>query len=830
MYTIAQIADITGAHWHSSGNPNAVVQHLVTDSRRLLFPAISLFCAIDGPRRSGSSFVKEMHQKGVRQFLVNRSIDPAILSACPNTDFLMVEDVLKSLQTIAAFHRKRFSIPVIGITGSNGKTVVKEWLYQLLQSDFQIVRSPRSYNSQIGVPLSIWQMNDQHTLAIFEAGISQPGEMERLEDMIQPTLGIFTNLGDAHNEGFSSDIEKAREKAILFKRSQQLVVCADQSSVMEEVSIIPHQDRNSDFLETWGQTSSSQLRIHEIDKGNGYAIVRAAFAGDEIQTITIPFTDDASIENALHCWRVMLHFGYGEDVIADRMRQLKPVAMRLELKQGINQCSVVNDSYSNDLSSLAIALDFIVQQQQHQKRTIILSDILQSGKSAAQLYAQVANLLEQKQITRLVGIGKDIGLHKAYFNNIPQTHFFDSVSAFREAFYTLHFFNETILLKGARVFEFEQISHLLEAKTHQTVLEIDLDAILYNLRQYQQQLHPGTKLMAMVKAFSYGSGSFEIANLLQFHGIDYLAVAYADEGVELRRAGISLPIMVMNPESVTFDQLVQYQLEPELFSFHILNDFRQYLITNGLQYFPVHLKMDTGMHRLGFVKEDLPALCNLLATQQELNIKTVFSHLVASDAAEHDGFTQQQADQFAVACEQLQKVVATPFLRHIANTSAIHRHPHLQLDMVRLGIGLYGVDSFPDMQEKLKNVSTLKTTVAQIKAVKAGESVGYSRKGITTRDSLIATVRIGYADGYPRRLGNGIGHMLIRGQLVPVIGNVCMDMTMVDVTGLQVEEGDEVIVFGNELPVSQLAKDAGTIAYEILAGISQRVKRVYFGE
>ncbi len=512
------------------------------------------------------------------------------------------------------------------------------------------------------------------------------------------------------------------------------------------------------------------------------------------------------------------------------MMQLRPVEMRLELKQGINNCSVINDSYSADINSLTIALDFLQQQQQHSKRTLILSDILQSGKNSAELYEDVAHIVQQKNINRFIGIGPEILRQKNAFASIAETVFFSSTAEFKQQFHSMHFHNETILLKGARLFEFEQISHLLEQKVHQTVLEINLNALTHNLKAYQQQLKPGVQLMAMVKAFSYGSGSFEIANLLQFHKVDYLAVAYADEGVELRKAGIGLPIMVMNAASTSFDVIVQYQLEPELFSFGILNEFETYLKTSGISNYPVHIKLDTGMHRLGFETNDMDELCNRLRSSSSFKIQTVFSHLAASDAVSHDDFTKYQAATFIMGCEQLNIALGYTFRKHLANTSAIHRHPDLQFDMVRLGIGLYGVDSEPAMQEQLRNVTTLKTNISQIKKVKSGESVGYSRKGVAAKDSVIATVRIGYADGYPRSLSNGIGKMRVNDQLAPVIGNVCMDMTMLDISGIEASEGDEVIVFGEQLPVSDMASWSQTIPYEILTGISQRVKRVYYEE
>jgi len=830
LYNLFQIASIIKARTFSA-NVDGPVEHILLDSRKLLFPSTSLFFALEGQRRKGGLFIEELYQKGVRFFVVDESFTEADLLKFPNAAFLQVTDVLQALHLLTSFHRQQFTIPVIGITGSNGKTIVKEWLYQLLQADHNIVRSPKSYNSQIGVPLSVWQMNAGHTLGIFEAGISQPDEMQKLAKIITPTIGVFTTIGEAHGEGFLNIRQKINEKLKLFVNSEVLIYCADDPDMNEAVNTFKNNVRSGDDFElfSWSKKESATLQIIAAETGDHQTTISAQWKGDAVN-FKIPFTDVASIENAITCCCVLLYLGIDADTIAERMPELRPVEMRLELKQGINNCSVINDSYSADINSLAIALDFLQQQQQHARRTLILSDILQSGKSSGELYADVAAILEQKNINRFIGIGPEISKQKNAFKNIEETVFFSSTAEFKQQFHSQHFYDETILLKGARFFEFEQISHLLEEKIHQTVLEINLNAIIHNLNTYQQLLNPGVKLMAMVKAFSYGSGSFEIANLLQFHHIDYLAVAYADEGVELRRAGIALPIMVMNAEEITYDVLVQYNLEPELFSFGILSSFENYLQQGGITNYPVHIKLDTGMRRLGFEKKDIETLCSRLQASSAFKIQSVFSHLAASDSDLHDAFTAAQAEAFLQGCEQIQEVISYPFIRHIANTSAIHRHKDLQFDMVRLGIGLYGVDASPAIQQQLKNVTTLKTTISQLKKIKAGESIGYSRKGVATKDSVIATVRIGYADGYPRLLSNGIGKMWVNGKAVPVIGNVCMDMTMLDITGIDVNEGDEVIVFGAELPVNELAVLAQSIPYEILTGISQRVKRVYFEE
>ncbi len=826
MYSILEIEKVVNGKLVLHKNPDAVIEHLLIDSRKLLFPSTTLFFTIPGPRRQGNAFVKELYAKGVTNFIVDASF---VFSPgdCTHANIIEVKDVLASLQNLTAHHRQRFSIPVIGITGSNGKTIVKEWLHQLLQADYTIVRSPKSYNSQIGVPLSIWQMSASDRLGIFEAGISLPGEMEKLEKIIQPTIGIFTNIGEAHSEGFESITAKISEKINLFTKASPVIYCKD--DILIDEALLQLQQKNNNSLFSWGQKETSTLHIQTIQVQPFNTVVKAIFKEKKI-SISIPFTNDAAIKNAITCWAVLLHFNIDDELIQERMLQLKPVEMRLELKEGINNCSVINDSYSADITSLSIALDFLAQQQQHPKRTVILSDILQSGKTNQALYDEVGNILRQKNINRLVGIGTELSKYSDSFLGIKEALFFISTNEFKLQFPSLYFNNETILLKGARIFEFEQISHLLEQKTHQTVLEINLTALVHNLKAYQQQLKPGVKLMAMVKAFSYGSGSFEIANLLEFQKVDYLAVAYTDEGVDLRKAGIRLPIMVMNAEESTFDMLVQHNLEPELYSFGILNAFENYLLHSGISNYPVHIKLDTGMHRLGFEAGEIKELSLRLKLSGAFKIQSVFSHLAASDNKVHDNFTKLQADLFLKGCHAIEKNTSYPFIKHIANTSAIHRHKNLQLDMVRLGIGLYGVDSNEAIQQSLRNVSTLKTTVSQIKKIKSGESIGYSRKGIAEKDTVIATVRIGYADGYPRSLGNGVGKMNINGQLAPVIGNVCMDMTMLDITGIKVKEGDDVIVFGEKLQVSQLAEWANTIAYEILTGISQRVKRVYYEE
>ena len=824
-YTVEHIARIIHAEPPVAGH--ASIEYLIIDSRKIVFPQTSLFFAISGPRRDGHQFIKEVYERGVRNFVVRKEFDG---SAYTDAVFLKVEDVLAALQQLAAHHRKQFTIPVIGITGSNGKTIVKEWLYQLLQKDHHIVRSPRSYNSQIGVPLSVWQMNEQHTLGIFEAGISTVNEMKQLAAIIQPTAGVFTNLANAHSEGFTDDRQKAIEKSVLFQQAGSLVFGREsiQHAVLPDTSDKDLFKKDIAFF-SWSREEKATLYILSEEIKGKQTELSAEYAGKQI-AITIPFTDRISIDNAITCWCVLLEMQYADAVIQERMLRLEPVDMRMQLKKAVNNCYLLNDSYSNDLSSLELAIAYLKQQSGTQQTTLILSDILQSGQSEEMLYRSVAAQLAQQGISRLIGIGPAIAQHRELFKNIP-TQFYHTTEDFLNQLSTQHFKDEYILLKGARVFEFERISHWLEQKVHQTVMEIDLSAMVHNLKEYQKLVKPATKLMAMVKAFSYGSGSAEVARVLQFHKVDYLAVAYADEGVELRKAGISLPIMVMNPDEASFDSLVTYGLEPEIYSFTVYKAFHTFLDQQGIQQFPVHIKFNTGMNRLGFETVDAKVLGRLLQQNRTMAVRSVFSHLVASESATHDGFTQQQVHLFEEACGDIQTELKYTFLKHIANSAAIFRNPQYQFDMVRLGIGLYGVDSADGNGLSLQTVITLKSTIAQIRMVKAGDTVGYGRKGEIHKNSRIATVRIGYADGYDRRLGNGTGKIYVKGKLAPVVGHVCMDMVMIDITDIpEAQEADEVEIFGRHLPVQQLAQWSGTIAYEVMTGISQRVKRVYTEE
>ena len=797
-YHISHIARIINAK--VAVVTDTTIEHLLLDSRKVYSPASSLFFAIKATRRDGHQFIPELYKRGVRNFVISQQIET---TAYPEANFLLVINTLESLQQLAAYHRQQFTFPVIGITGSNGKTIVKEWLYQLLHEDYNIVRSPKSYNSQIGVPLSVWQMNAQHTLGIFEAGISQPGEMKNLQNIIRPTIGVLTNVGEAHGEAFASLAEKEAEKRILFNNAVEPVV----------------------------------LKINDIIKGKATSIISVTENEEAAKksSIEIPFTDDASIQNAITCWQVMLMLGYTNDVVRKRMQLLMPVNMRLELKKGINHCSIINDSYSADLSSLEIALNFLDQQSASEKKTVILSDFLQSSLDDEILYNQILESLKKHSVSRLIGIGEKISSKLRNLLLKPEPDFsivlYSSTEDFINHFRSSDFKEETILVKGARSFVFEQIVQLLEQKVHQTLLEINLNAIAHNLKEYQKILKPSTKVMAMVKAFAYGSGGAEIAGILQYHKVDYLGVAYADEGVELRKAGITLPIMVMNPEESAFESIVENNLEPELYSFELLNSFDKFLQQEGLQQYPIHIEIETGMNRLGFAIGDMEKLSIALQASPSYKVQTIFSHLAASEEMAQDEFTLQQFNLFSTASTELENKLGYTFIKHISNSAAAIRHPQLQMDMIRLGIGLYGVDSSNSGQLKLQTVATLKSTIAQVKQLKKGESVSYNRKGVVEKDSIIATIRIGYADGYPRRLGNGAGKVWIKDKLAPVIGTVCMDMFMIDVTEIpNVLEGDDVIIYGSQLPVQQVAKWAETIPYEIMTGVSQRVKRVYYEE
>ncbi|WP_240047273.1 bifunctional UDP-N-acetylmuramoyl-tripeptide:D-alanyl-D-alanine ligase/alanine racemase [Hymenobacter nivis] len=841
-------------------DPAAAVRHLLLDSRRAGPPAGALFFALRGPSHDGHRYLPQAYAQGVRLFVVaDGATLPGSLAAYPGAGIVAVPSPLGALQALAAAHRQQFGGPVWAITGSNGKTIVKEWLAQLLGPDEVICRSPRSYNSQVGVPLSVWELSpERHTLGLFEAGISEVGEMAKLAAIIQPTEGIFTTLGTAHDAGFASEAEKLREKLRLFEGPgfRRLYYCADQGPVREAVAALGLPG----FGWTRHDAPGAALRFRVAPTGaDGTAVkARAGELGPRADFV-LPFADEPSVENALHCLAVLLARGVAPAEIQRRLARLQPVAMRLEMKQGRHDSYLLDDTYNNDLAGLALALAALGRQARPGRRTLILSDVLESGLTGPALYARVGALAQAHGVTRLVGIGPEISAEMnelkvkreklkpneteelptlLTFNSQLLTEFYPTTEAFLAQFNPADFAHETILVKGARRFGFERIVAALQAQQHGTVLEVNLDALAHNLQHFRQQLRPGTKLMVMVKAFAYGAGSYEVASLLEFQRADYLAVAYADEGIALREAGIGLPIMVMNPAPDAFELLRRHRLEPEIYSFEILEaylatfpaaDAPTHSFTNS----PIHIKLDTGMRRLGFEEADVPALGALLRQHRaRLPVAGIMTHMAAADDPAHDDFTRQQLAAFGRMAGALEEALGHPVLKHALNSAGIRRFPEAHFDMVRLGIGLYGVDASGMDASALRPVSTLRTTISQIKTLPAGATVGYGRRGTATgADRRIATLAIGYADGYDRRFSNGAGVVLVHGQRAPVVGSVAMDMCMVDVTDIPAARaGDVAVVFGAELPLPLLAARIGTIAYELLTNVSERVKRVFVSE
>lgn len=812
---ISQIlnARLVGAHHHS-------VQQLLIDSRQLTEPSNSVFIALESDRTDAHQYIYGLCQKGVKTFIV-RYIPENCIGLEDTVSFLIVDDTLQALQKIASFHRCQFRLPVIGITGSNGKTIVKEWLYQLLKDDYAISRSPKSYNSQVGVPLSVWQLQKQHTLAIFEAGISKVGEMNVLTEIIQPTLGVFTTLGSAHDQGFNTSENKLIEKLYLFKRCEKVIVNA-LSLKSEHLALLP----KDVFLIS--KVENATLQIISIENFKSNTVISAKYKFEDI-SILIQFTDAASIDNAITCWAVLLHLNVSQIEIQRRMLLLQPVAMRLELKLGNNNCVLINDFYNSDIHALSIALHHQKQQHRGGKKVVILSDIEQSGKLSWELYTDIAKLIHQFEVDIFVGIGKEISSQKKMFNQ--KSYFFDDTQSFigqSKVIPDLQFENAIVLLKGARSYGFENISKHLQQKSHDTVLEINLNRLIHNVNFYRSCVDKTTKIMCMVKATGYGSGSTEIAFTLQHHRVDYLAVAYADEGVELRKAGVHLPIMVMSPEESSYDDMIDYYLEPELYSFKVAGEFCKALQSKAIsEPYPVHIKLDTGMKRLGFEKEQIADLCSFLRKESLLKVKSVFSHLVASDDSSFDGFTNHQILTFESLAFTIEDTVGYSVLKHICNSGAITRFKNAHYNMVRLGIGMYGV-GFNELEKRnLENIGSLKTKITQIKHLKAGDTIGYNRRGVAYNDMKIATIPIGYADGFSRKLGNGNFSVHIHKKACKTIGNICMDMCMVDVSHVDCAEGDEVVIFDSNPQLIELSKAMDTIPYEVLTGISSRVKRIY---
>lgn len=810
---LKNIIPIITAKWFGD-EATAIINSISIDSRSLQNDKNTLFFAISGPNHDGHVYIQELLNKGVQHFVVNHIPEGLIGKA----NFILVDDTVNSLQKIAAFYRSQFDFPIIGITGSNGKTIIKEWLNFLLSPDYNIIRSPKSYNSQVGVPLSILGINEKHNLGIFEAGISMMHEMEKLQKIIRPTIGILSNIGSAHDEGFPRVAEKIKEKLKLFVSVNVLIL-------QKNKTIIAFVNPKIKMFSWCSDDKSADVYITK--KKLGELTELQVTYREETFPVTIPFQDQASIENTIHCMMVMLYFGYNQKVIQTRIAQLYPVEMRLKVKNGINNSTVIDDSYSSDFQSLKIALDFLQNQKQHKKKTLILSDIFQSGLSNEDLYSHVSQLIISNKITRVIGIGETISQFKNKFINSTT---YKNVSEFKNAFESLNFENETILIKGARDFHFEEIVAILEEKTHETVLEINLNSISHNLNFYKSKLKPKIKIMVMVKAFGYGNGGFEIANLLEHHKVDYLGVAFADEGISLKNAGISVPIMVLNPEVTSFSAIIQYNLEPEIYSIKGLKAFLKIAEQNKLKHFPIHIKIDTGMHRLGFEDEDFDDLISILKGNETVQIKSILSHMATSDDLKYDDFSKAQIALFEKLSSKLQTELNVKPIRHILNTSGITNYPEAQYDMVRLGIGLYGISNDSEEQKELEIVGTLKSVISQIRTIDTGESVGYGRRFIATESTKIATIPIGYADGISRSWGHDVGYVTINGKPAKIVGSVCMDMLMVNITNIECKEGNTVIIFGENPTVNFMAKQLNTIPYEILTSISQRVKRVFFRE
>ncbi len=823
IYTIEKITTLIGAR--RIGHAEARIGWLLTDSRSLCFPEETLFFALRSQRNDGHRYIDDLYRRGVRNFVVENNSQFSVFNAqFSDANFLIVPSPLEALQRLAERHRDEFDIPVVGITGSNGKTMVKEWLCQILSPHMTVTRSPRSYNSQIGVPLSVWLLNEQTEIGVFEAGISEPGEMQSLHDIIQPTIGVLTSLGAAHQKNFRSMDEKCMEKLQLFHGAKVIAYDSDNDTISRCIRKSGYKGEKIGWSR---ENQSAPLFITSLTSDTSTTSISYEYRGKQGE-YHLPFIDEASIECSFACAAIALYLGVTPKDLDTRMSQLEPVAMRLEVKEGQHGCTLINDSYNSDINSLDIALDFMNRRpdEQGRRHTLILSDIQQTGMDKSALYREVSDLCVKRGIDRLIGIGTSIRSH-ADDIAIADKSFFTSVEQFVEsdAFRNLH--DEVILLKGARAFGFDHLTELLEQKVHETILEVNLNAVVDNLNYYRSFLKPETKLVCMVKADAYGAGAVEVAKTLQDHRVDYLAVAVADEGVTLRRNGITQNIMIMNPEMTAFKTMFDYDLEPEVYSFRLMDALISAAEKEGITGWPVHIKLDTGMHRLGFDPEkDMDEVIARLKRQNAIIPRSVFSHFVGSDSDDFDRFSAMQFEKFDVASKKLQAAFSHKILRHMDNSAAIEHFPERQLDMCRLGLGLYGVD--PRDNRMLHTVSTLKTTILQLRHVPKEETVGYSRKGVLTRDSVIAAIPIGYADGLNRHLGRGACYCLVNGQKAPYVGNICMDVAMIDVTDIDCHEGDMVEIFGEHLPVTVLSDVLDSIPYEVLTGVSNRVKKVYY--
>ncbi len=822
-YTIEKITTLIGAR--RIGTADAKIGWLLTDSRSLCFPEETLFFALKSARNDGHRYIEDLYRRGVRNFVVESNSKFSVLnSQLEGANFLVVPSPLEALQRLAERHRDEFDCPIVGITGSNGKTMVKEWLYQLLSPQMTVTRSPKSYNSQIGVPLSIWLLNDQTQVGLFEAGISEPGEMDALHDIIQPTIGVLTSLGAAHQENFRSLEEKCMEKLQLFKGAKVIAYNSDDDIVSRCIRRSGYQGEKIGWSR---ENISAPLYIEQVTSETSSTRVSFIYKGSRGE-YQLPFYDEASLQCSFACAAIALYLGVAPDQLAERMMTLEPVAMRLEVKEGQRGCTLINDSYNSDINSLGIALDFMSRRVNDPCRfTLVLSDIFQSGMPPVELYREVSSLCQKRNISKLIGIGPNITSQRAVFS-VGEEYFFATTDDFLHSDVLRNLHDEVVLIKGARPFGFDRITERLEQKVHETILEVNLNALVDNLNYYRSFMKPETKLVCMVKADAYGAGAVEVAKTLQDHRVDYLAVAVADEGVTLRRHGITQNIMIMNPEMTAFKTMFDYDLEPEVYSFRLMEALIQAAEKQGITGWPVHIKLDTGMHRLGFDPEkDMDALIHRLQHQNAIIPRSVFSHFVGSDSVDFDRFSAEQFRKFDTASAKLQAAFSHKILRHICNSAGIVHFPERHLDMCRLGLGLYGYDPM-GADAPLRPVSTLKTTILQLRRVPKEETVGYSRKGILKRDSLIAAIPIGYADGLSRHLGRGAGYCLVNGQKAPYVGNICMDVAMIDVTDIPCQEGDSVEIFGDHLPVDVLSNVLDTIPYEVLTAVSGRVKKVYF--
>ena len=818
--TSLDIAKIAGGTLH--GISDLIISDLATDSRQLSFTDNVAFVAIKGINHDGHQFIDALYKRGVKAFIVSKL--PENLQLYPNAAFILTNNTIDSLQKLAAWKRKTFSQPVIAITGSAGKTIVKEWLADILSQSLPVIRSPKSYNSQIGVPLSVWKLEDKYKFGIFEAGISQIGEMEKLREIIEPNIGVITNIGDAHSENFPNKTVKAAEKLKLFRNSSAIIYCFDHEIIR---SII---ESNNDMLKkdliAWSEFDKrAPVFVKTSQTGKDVTSINIKISGKNFM-FSVPFIDRASVENAITAAVVCLYLKVDYNLIAEGLAKLVSIPMRMEMKAGINNCRLIEDYYNSDLGSLKMALDFL-KTHKDEKTTLILSDFMQSGEIETELYGEVAELVKKTGITRFIGIGGALARNKNLFRS-DRDKFYDSTDEFIKNLLPSQFHNEAILLKGARVFEFEKIGRLLQNRVHQTKLEINLDAISHNLNVFRKFLNPETKIMAMVKAFAYGTGSAEIASFLEFHRVNYLAVACTDEGIDLCSAGVALPIIVLNPDTSTFDMIIKYALEPELYSAESFDTFVSIAERYGLINYPVHIKIDTGMHRLGFLPDEIDNLAKKIRSAECIKVVSVFSHLAGSDNPDLDDFSKNQVDVFLSACTKLQSAAGYTFIKHILNSSGIVRMPQYQFDMVRPGIGIYGAGSFDGIT--LKPAGRFSAIISQIKTVKKGEPVGYECADIAENDRKIAILPVGYADGLRRKMGNRRGVLFIKGMRVPIVGNICMDMCMADVTDIGAEIGDEAEIFGENISINEVAEICKTIPYEILTSISGRVKRVFLRE